>query len=48
MSQLCTCHVPTIRVLFSPGHQRPGLTEELQPHSAELVVPTSTRLGGQP
>ena len=47
MSHLCTCHVPTIRGLFSPGRQRPGLTEEMQRHSAELVVPTSTGLGGQ-
>ena len=47
MSHLCTCHVPTIRVLFSPGRQRPGLTEALERHSADLVVPTSTELGGQ-
>jgi hypothetical protein len=47
MSQLHTCHVPTITVLFCPGHQRPHMAEAVQGHSTELVVPTGTGLGGQ-
>jgi hypothetical protein len=42
MSQLYTCHVPTITVLFYPG-----LAVTLQRHSAELVVPSRTGLGGR-
>ncbi len=42
MSQLHTCHVPTITVLFCRD-----LAEALQRHGADLVVPTMTGLGGQ-
>jgi hypothetical protein len=47
MSQLCTCHVSTITVLFYPGRQRPRMAEAVQGHSAELVVPTGTGMGGR-
>jgi hypothetical protein len=47
MSQLHTCHVPIITVLFCPGRQRPRMAEAVQGHSAELVVSTRTGLGGQ-
>ncbi len=42
MSQLYTCHVPTITVLFCCD-----LAEALQRHSADLAVPTMTGLGGR-